>query len=239
MQFQKKYQIVLILFFSGYFALAQDSSNCTVLSDSSHEFIVYKTFCCAPPFFDPESGEGFFVNGTLSQPIPQPALTEIRNLDQVAEVFPILQFRIHDGERDIMIEGIDTKGIEKNEAILDSAFADSMQLRAGDMIHVKGQSYTVKEIACRCPVFPELDVYLTHQAAESLIFQGKRGSADGLMNLILVRMAKGTHHQQVKEQVGKIVGATAQIITSCCDNRSPWINESKLNSCTCGGQSCP
>lgn len=214
------------------------AEDCLSAAGSAAEFMVYKTFCCSPPILDAESGEGFFVKGEPSQPIPKAALKQIRNLDAVADALPILQFRIREQGRLVCIEGIDTKGIEHSEAILNAEFAAEMRLGCGDVFRVRGRSYTIKKVVPPCSNFPGLDVFLTCNEAGRLITQGSHASGQEIMNLILVKLAEGADSTQIKEHVKTIVGASSRFATTRCGPKDTSARKTALRSCECGEEKC-
>ncbi len=132
-----------------------------------------------------------------------------------------------------MIEGIDTKGIENNEAILKSTFAAEMKLHSGDLFQIKDRSYTIKEIVSPCSTFPQLDVFLTLHEAESVIIQGRIASMNELMNLIKVKATSAKHIQQAIADVKELIGASAQILIGGCDPISSAVRPNTDKQCKC------
>jgi len=225
---------LIIIGFADLMGIANDST----ISGSLQKIIVYKIFCCASPYFESESREGFFVNDTQSQSIPQRALYDIRRLQSVVKALPVLQFRILENESYITIEGIDTKGIADHEALLDSTFAAEMSLEPGAQIQLKGRSFIIRDIIPPCTTFPELDVYLTHHAAKAVVLNGYPVSRDDLLNLISVELSDTAATAESMAAIKNIVGASARIVAGYDGQSDCKTTNTADTSCACKENSC-
>jgi hypothetical protein len=209
-----------------------------VLTHTGTHFIAFKPRCCPPPYFDPDSNEGFFADGAPSQPLPMGLLSEIARLPTVAEAAPFLLFRILDGGGAVMIGGFEpgkTAVVSKTccssgdladgrflgpgdslTALAEKSFAVSRNLRSGSILKIKGISFRIVGIVNPGIRPAKADLYMPVQDAERIIGRSASMPIKGLMNIVLVESSGAHEHRRAMSDVQALMGGSGLVSTYDC-----------------------
>ncbi len=213
-------------------------STSDVLIHTGTHFIAYKPYCCAPPFFDEESDEGFVANGAPSQPLPRELITQISRLRSVADASPFLLFRIHFHKSMMLIGGFDPENAmavastscsasdlvsgrflcaqDTDVVMLEQSFALLHNLKTGASLEIEGKSYQVIGIVNPGIRPAKADVYMVIRETESVLSRSASVPVQDIMNIILVESAGARVHRQAMEDVKNLIGSSGLISTYGC-----------------------
>ena len=221
---------------------SSDQSMYQTLKSTGTHFIAFKPVCCNFPLLKNEINEGFWANGSRSQPMPIELVDTIKNLSSVADASPFLLYLFRDtvGHSSFTIAGfipenrisvanttcattdiIDGRFLtsqDTNAIMLEQSFAVSHYLGVGKVLTIEDRTFCIVGVVNAGIRPAKADVYMPYRQAEEVISLRTWNPIEKEMNIVLVESANAEMHKQAMQDVIRVLGKENLISTYACYN---------------------
>ena len=220
------------------------------LSNTGTHFIAYKPVCCETPYIDDRENQGFFANGTPTNPFRKTVEAAVAGLGSVNDAAAAIQFRINTPIGYLTITGVPLdrrKSVAANACsaadvvagryftetdthavVLDADFAKIHNYRPGQSLTLPDGRYDIIGVAHTGVKPLKTDLFMPYRVAEKTIDHYTHFTMAGLSNLVLVESKNALVHQTALDEVQNILGENG--ITASYNCHKPSSKAISINS---------